>query len=123
MYLAMRIEEESVTELETCPVYTSTEIESLEVQMNTYIGERDKMASDTTWIKHKKISAKLLTLIEDLNAVKSQYSEMRDKLTGATSDDIDFEKTNDQYYKCQDRIYRLVTTMTDFRKELAKILQ
>jgi hypothetical protein len=118
MYLAMRMEEEAATELETYPVYTDAEIESIEVQMNNYIVERD-----ASWTKHKKISAKLLTLMEDLNTVKLQYNEMRGKLTGASGSDIDFEKTNDQYYKCQDRIYRLVTTMTDFRKELAKILE
>jgi len=123
MYLAMRMEEEAATELETYPVYTGPEIESLEIQMNNYIVERDRMASDASWTKHKKISATLLTLMDDLNTVKSQYNEMRGKLTGASGSDIDFEKTNDQYYKCQDRIYRLVTTMTDFRKELAKILQ
>jgi hypothetical protein len=123
MYLAMRIEEESATELETYPIYTDAEIESLEVEMNAYINKRDRMASDVTWIKHKKMSATLLGLLDDLNTVKLQYNEMRGKLTGATGGNIDFEKTNDEYYKSQDRIYRIIATITDFRKDLAKILQ
>jgi hypothetical protein len=123
MYLAMRIEEEeAVVELEVCPVYTDAEIQSIEIEMNAYIGNRDKVPSDTTWAQHKKISANLLGLLDHLNRVKQEYSEMRDKLTEATEGKIDYEQANEDYYKCQNRIYRLVTIITDFRKQLAKIL-
>jgi len=116
------MEEEAAAELEVCPVYTNAEIESLEAQMVNYIAKRDNVPSDATWAQHKKISATLMGLMGDLNTVKSQYNEMREKLTGATGGNIDFEKTNDEYYKCQDRIYRLITTMTGIRGQLAKIL-
>ena len=124
----MRIEEEQeqekamATEFEVYPIYTGAEIESLEVQMNAYIATRDNVYSDATWKQHKKISASLLAAIDDLNRLKVEYTEMRDKLTGASGGKIDYETVNEDYYKCQDRVYRAIMVISDFRKELAKIL-
>ena len=120
----MRIEDEEVmvTDLEVYPIYTNAEIESLEFQMNAYIGKRDRMSSDASWKQHKKISASLLGLLDHLNTLKNEYAEMRNKLTESSGGKIDYLIADDDYYKCQDRIYRLIVVIADFRKELAKIL-
>jgi len=125
MYLAMRLESEAENEFEQMPIYNDAEIESLEAQMTAYISKRDRMVSDSTWKQHKKISTSLMILLDNLNKVKSEYDELREKRSVASIVMVNYEEqeqTQKEYYRCQERIYNLLVVITDFRRELGKIL-
>jgi hypothetical protein len=108
-------------ELEVYPIYTDAELERINAEFNTYIGERD---DNTKWRKHKSLSAALFGLADHFPKLEEAYKEARTnlKLVEGTSDYITVENARDIYNKAQSALTRALFLMRDLRLNISQLM-